>query len=37
VPDGLHGKASITELCRREGLVESLHHGWSKEFLEAGK
>jgi transposase len=25
------------ELCRREGIAESLYYTWSKEFLEAGK
>ena len=37
VLDGLHGEESIAELCRREGIVESLYYNWSKEFLEAGK
>jgi transposase len=29
--------AKIAELCRREGIAESMYHSWSKEFLEAGK
>ena len=37
VLDGLHGEFSIAELCRREGIAESLYYSWSKEFLEAGK
>ncbi len=37
VLDGLRGEASIAELCRREGLAESMYYAWSKEFLEAGK
>ena len=37
VLDGLRGETSIAELCRREGIAESLYYGWSKEFLEAGK
>jgi len=37
VLDGLRGAASIAELCRREGIAESLYYAWSKEFLEAGK
>lgn len=37
VLDGLRGESSISELCRREGIEESLHYNWSKEFLEAGK
>ena len=35
--DGLRGECSIAELCRREGIAESLYYSWSKEFLEAGK
>jgi transposase len=37
VLDGLRGEVTIAELCRREGIVESLYYSWSKEFLEAGK
>jgi transposase len=37
VLDGLRGEHSIAELCWREGIAESLHYSWSKEFLEAGK
>ena len=37
VLDGLRGEFSIAELCRREGIAESLYYSWSKEFLEAGK
>jgi transposase len=37
VQDGLRGEHSIAELCRREGIAESLYYTWSKEFLEAGK
>jgi Transposase len=36
VLDGLRGEHSIAELCRREGIAESLYYSWSKEFLEAG-
>ena len=35
--DGLRGEFSIAELCRREGIAESLYYSRSKEFLEAGK
>ena len=35
VLDGLRGECSIAELCRREGIAESLYDSWSKEFLEA--
>ena len=37
VLSGLRGEYSIAELCRREGIAESLYYVWSKEFLEAGK
>jgi len=37
VLDGLRGEYSIAELCRREGIAESLYYSWSKELLEAGK
>ena len=37
VLEGLRGEESIAALCRREGIAESLHYVWSKEFLEAGK
>jgi transposase len=37
VLEGLRGEASIAELCRREGIAQSLYYAWSKEFLEAGK
>ena len=35
--DGLRGEDSIAELCRREGIAQSLYYVWSNEFLEAGK
>ena len=35
--EGLRGEYGIAELCRREGIAESLYYSWSKEFLEAGK
>ena len=37
VLDGLRGEMSIAELCRREGIAESVYYKWSKDFLEAGK
>ena len=33
VLDGLRGDDSIAELCRREGIAQSLYYVWSKEFL----
>jgi len=37
VLDGLRGEETIAELCRGEGIAQSLYYNWSKEFLEAGK
>ena len=37
VLDGLRGEDSIAELCRREGIAQSLYYTWSKDFMEAGK
>jgi transposase len=36
VLDGLRGEDSIAELCRKEGIAQSLYYTWSKEFMEAG-
>src|SRR3546814_6169608 len=37
VLDGLRGEDSIAELCRKEGIAQSLYYTWSKELMEAGK
>ena len=37
VLSGLRGEDNIAELCRREGISQSLYYSWSKEFLEAGR
>ena len=37
VLEGLRGEESVAELCRREGISQSVYYRWSKEFLEAGK
>ncbi len=37
VLEGLRGDDSIAELCRQEGIAQSLYYTWSKEFMEAGK
>lgn len=34
--EGLRGDDSIAELCRKEGLAQSLYSTWSKEFMEDG-
>ena len=33
VLDGLRGEDSIAELCRKEGIAQSLYYTWSKEFM----
>src|SRR3546814_6652886 len=37
VLDGLRGEDSIAEMCRKEGIAQSLYYTWSKEFMEACK
>jgi transposase len=37
VLEGMRGEESVAELCRREGIAQSLYYKWSKTFLEAGK
>jgi len=44
VLEGLRGEDSIAELCRKEGIAQSLYYTWSgrrrpkvNEFMEAGK
>jgi len=37
VLDGLRGTIGIAELCRREGIAESMYYSCSKKFREAGK
>ena len=37
VVEGLRGEMTVAELCRQEGISQSLYYKWSKEFLEAGK
>ena len=37
VLEGLRGEASITDLCRKEGIHPTMYYKWSKAFLEAGK
>jgi transposase len=37
VIEGLQGEKSVAELCRKEGIAQSMYYKWSKEFLEAGK
>lgn len=37
VLEGLRGDGTIKELCRREGISDSMYYRWSKDFMEAGK
>lgn len=37
VIEGLRGEMTVAELCRKEGIAQSIYYKWSKEFLEAGK
>ena len=37
VLDGLRGKDSITELCRRSGISQGIYYKCFKDFMEAGK
>lgn len=37
VLEGLKGEETIAEICRREGISQSVYYNWSKQFLEAGK
>jgi transposase-like protein len=32
VLEGLRGEVSIAELCRKEGIAQSMYYSWSKEF-----
>ena len=33
----MRGEETIAELCRREGIAQSLYYKWSKAFLERGQ
>ena len=35
--DGIRGETTIAELCRKEGIAQTLYYKWSKDFMEAGK
>ncbi len=37
VREGLRGETGIAELCRKDGIAQSMCYGWSKELLEGGK
>ena len=38
VLEGLRGEVPVSELCRREAIIQSsIYYKWSKAFLDAGK
>lgn len=37
VMESLRGELSVTEICRKHGINQSMFYKWNKEFLEAGK
>ena len=37
VVEGLRGEESIAEICRREGIAQSLFYKRNKDFTEAGR
>ncbi len=37
VMEGIRGDISVSELCRREGIHNTVYYKWLKEFMEAGR
>jgi len=35
--DGMRGKITIAELCRKEAIAQNSYYKWRKDFIEAGK
>ena len=35
--EGFRREATVSDLCRREGLKPHSYYSWTKEFMEAGK
>ena len=35
--EGIRGETSIAELCRKQGIAQTLYYKWTKDFMEAGK
>jgi transposase len=33
----MRGETTIADLCRKEGIAQTLYYKWSKDFMEAGK
>ena len=37
VMEALRGENTVSEICRKHGIMQSLFYKWNKEFMEAGK
>ena len=37
VLEGFRREATVSDLCRREGINPANYYSWTKEFMEAGK
>ncbi len=37
VLEGFRREATVSDLCRREGIKPHSYYSWTKEFMEAGK
>jgi len=37
VIEGMRGEESVTAICRKYGINDSLYYKWTKDFMEAGK
>jgi transposase len=37
VMEGIRAEASVSDLCRREGIHPTIYYKWLKDFMEAGK
>ena len=37
VLEGFRREATVSDLCRREGINPANYYAWTKEFMEAGK
>jgi transposase len=37
VMEALRGEVTVSEICRKHGIAQSMFYKWNKEFLEAGK
>ena len=35
--EGFRREATVSDLCRREGINPANYYSWTKEFMEAGK